>query len=104
VPAVLALHGRFQARGLRVSGVSEFDPTDAENERKSVAEAAREEKMDYPTFLDANNTWSKKNGVAEIPAFLVLNRDGKVVFRHRGKLTADTPAFAEMTKAIETAL
>jgi len=104
VPAVLALHGRFQARGLRVSGVSEFDPADAESERKSVTEAALEEKMVYPTYLDANNTWTKNNGMAEIPAFLVLNRDGKVVFRHKGKLVVDSPAYAEMTKAIESAL
>jgi hypothetical protein len=104
VPAVLALHGRFQARGLRVSGVSEFDSADAESERKSVADAAREEKMDYPTFLDDANVWSKKHGVAEIPAFLVLGRDGKVVYRHRGKLVVDSPAYLDMAKAIETAL
>lgn len=104
MPAVLALHGRFQARGLRVSGVSEFDPADAESEKKGVAEAAREEKMDYPTFLDENNTWAKKHGMAEIPAFLVLNREGKVVFRHKGKLVVDSPAYSEMAKAIESAL
>jgi hypothetical protein len=104
VPAVLALHGRFQARGLRVSGVTEFDPADAENERKSVVDAAREEKMDYPTFLDDNNAWSKKNGVAEIPAFIVLGHDGKIVFRHRGKLLVDSPVYVQMAKAIEAAL
>ncbi len=104
MPAVLALHGRFQARGLRVSGVSDFDPTDAETERKSVMDAAREEKMDYPTFLDENSLWSKKNAVSEIPAFLVIGRDGKVVYRHKGKLVVDSPAYLEMAKAIESAL
>jgi hypothetical protein len=101
---VLSLHGRFKARGLRALGISNFDPTDAESERNSVIEASREEKMDYPTFLDENNAWSKKHGVADIPAFLVIDRDGKVVFRHRGKLVEGSPAYAEMTKAIETAL
>ena len=104
MPAVLALHGRFQARGLRVSGVSEFDPTDADSERKSVIDAAHEEKMDYPTFLDDNGVWAKKHGAAEIPAFLVLGHDGKIVFRHRGKLLVDSPVYAEMAKAIEAAL
>ncbi len=104
MPAVLALHGRFQARGLRVSGVTDFDPADAESERKSVIDAAREEKMDYPTFLDDNTVWSKKHGVAEIPAFLVLGHDGKIVFRHRGKLLVDSPVYVEMAKAIEAAL
>lgn len=104
MPAVLALHGRFQARGLRVSGVTEFDSTDAESERKNAADAAREEKMDYPTYLDDANVWSKKHGVAEIPAFLVLGRDGKVVFRHQGKLVVDSSAYVDMAKAIENAL
>lgn len=104
MPAVLALHERFQARGLRVSGVTEFDPTDAENERKSVTDAAREEKMVYPTFLDDNNAWSQKNGVTAIPAFLVLGRDGKVIYRHKGKLLVAGQAYLEMSKAIESAL
>lgn len=84
--------------------MSEFDSSDAESERKMATEAAREEKMDYPTFLDDRNIWSKKHSVAEIPAFLVLGRDGKVVFRHKGKLVVDSPAYLEMTKAIENAL
>lgn len=104
MPAVLALHERFQARGLRVSGVTEFDPTDAESERKSAAEAASEEKMVYPTYLDENNAWSKKHDVAQIPAFVVLGRDGKVLFRHKGKLVVDSPTFAEMAKTIDAAL
>lgn len=104
MPAVVALHGRFKARGLRALGVVNFDPADAESERQSAIEAAQEEKMDYPTYLDENGAWSKKHGVADIPAFLVINRDGRVVFRHRGKLVIDSPAYVEMTKAIETAL
>lgn len=104
MPAVLALHERFQARGLRVSGVTDFDPTDAESERKSATEAAHEEKMVYPTYLDDNNAWSKKNDVVQIPAFVVIGRDGKVVFRHKGKLVVDSPVFAEMAKAIDGAL
>jgi hypothetical protein len=104
VPAVLALHGRFQARGLRVSGVSDFDTTEPESERKGVTDAALAEKMDYPTYLDDNSVWSKKHGVAEIPAFLVVNRDGKIVFRHRGKLLVDSPVYLEMAKAIEKSL
>ncbi|HRI67986.1 MAG TPA: redoxin domain-containing protein [Polyangium sp.] len=104
MPAVLALHERFQARGLRVSGVSEFDSTDAESERKSVTDAAHEEKMVYPTFLDDKGIWSKKHDAASIPAFLVVSREGKIIFRHRGKLVVDSPVYAQLSKAIESAL
>ena len=104
MPAVLALYGRFKARGLRVTGVSGFDAEDMQAERQSALDAAREEKMDYPTYLDENSVWSKKNGVSEIPAFMVLGRDGIVIFRHRGKLVVDSAEYHEMAKAIETAL
>ncbi|MDI1444366.1 hypothetical protein [Polyangium sp. 6x1] len=104
MPAVLALHGRFGARGLRVIGVASFDPDDAEAERKAAEEAAREEKMDAPTYLDARGEWSKTAGVVDIPAFLVLGPDGRVLHRRRGKLTQGTEEFAEMERAIERAL
>lgn len=104
MPAVLALHGRFGARGLRVIGVSSFDPDDAVAERKAAEDAAREEKMDYPTYLDTRGEWSKTAGVVDIPAFLVLGPDGRVLHRRRGKLTLDSEAFTEMERAIERAL
>lgn len=104
MPAVLALHGRFGARGLRVIGISSFDPDDAEAERKAAEEAVREEKMDYATYLDTNGTWSKTAGLVDIPAFALLGPDGRVLFRHRGKLTLGAEAYAEMERAIERAL
>ncbi len=104
MPAVLALHGRFKARGLRVTGISSFDAEDTQAERQSALDAAREEKMDYPTYLDENGVWSAKHRISEIPAFLVLGRDGSVIFRHRGKLVVDSAEYHEMAKAIETAL
>jgi len=101
---VLALEGRFGARGLRVIGVSATDPDLAADEKKSTLEAAREEKMTYPTYLDENGAWSKTAEVTAIPAFLVVSPAGKILFRHRGKLTEGSPAYTEMAKTIEGAL
>jgi len=101
---VLALDGRFGARGLRVVGVSSLDPDDAKEERSGTAEAAREEKMTWPTYLDTNGSWSKAQNAIDIPTFLVLGKDGRVVFRHHGKLTTESPAYAAMERAIEQAI
>jgi hypothetical protein len=101
---VLALNGRFGTRGQRVVGLSSYDPDDAAEETKATLEAAREEKMDYPTFLDKDGEYAKANGLGDIPAFVLLGPDGRVLHRHRGKLTEGTPAFTEMERAIEQAL
>jgi hypothetical protein len=104
VPALLALQGRFGARGLRVIGVANMDPDDVAAERDAAEQAAREEKMDWPTYLDARGEWAKAAGMVDIPAFLVLGPDGRVLRRHRGKLALVTEAYVEMERAIERAL
>lgn len=103
MPAVLALAGRYQARGLRVIGTSSLDPDDAEAERKSAEEAAKEERMTWPSYLDTASTWAKPIGLSEIPAFLVVGKDGRVLFRHQGKLVKDSPAYAAMERALDQA-
>lgn len=104
MPAVLSLAGRYQARGLRVIGVSSLDPDDAEAERKGAEEAAKEEKMTWPSYLDTNSAWAKPLGLSEIPAFLVVGKDGRILFRHQGKLMKESPAFAAMERALDEAL
>jgi hypothetical protein len=84
--------------------VSSFDPDDAKEERAGTVDAAREEKMTWPTYLDTNGKWLEAQKALELPTFLVLGKDGRVVFRHHGKLSAESPAFAAMEKAIEQAI
>lgn len=99
---MLALEGRYEARGLRVVSVTK-DGED-EDDRKHVAETAREEKMSYPCFLDVDGAWSEKAEVGGIPAFVVVDRDGKVAYKHSGKLSENTEGFEKMRGAIEKAL
>lgn len=104
MPAVSALARRFGARGLRVIGISNFDPDDADAERKAIGEAAREEKMDWPTYLDSRGEWGKTAGLVDIPSFIVLGPDGRVAHRHRGKLSEGSDPFKALESAIEKAL
>lgn len=102
MPAVLALAARFGARGLRVVGVTQ-DGADEER-RKVVAEAAKEEKMTYPTLLDADGAWGASAAIGGVPSFVVAGKDGRVTYRHAGKLVEGTPAFDALAAAIEGAL
>jgi predicted DsbA family dithiol-disulfide isomerase len=102
VPAVLALAGRFGTRGLRVVSVTKHG--DGAEERAEVAEAAKHEKMTYPCFIDLDGKWSESAGIGHIPAFVVLDRKGRLVYRHGGKLTEGSADYEALTRAIEQAL
>ncbi len=73
-------------------------------ERAEVASVAREEKMTYPCFLDVDGAWSERAAVGHVPAFMVLDRDGRLVYRHGGKLVAGTPELEAVIRAIDRAL
>lgn len=102
MPAVIELAQRFGARGLRVMGVTESAVSG--DERQSVIDAAVEEKMTWPTLLDPGGAWwsAAEGGVA--PTFLIYGKDGRLVYRHTGKLTQGTDGFTALAAAIEQAL
>ena len=78
---------------------------DADQEsRQRVADVAREEGMNYPCFLDVDSSWSKQANVRAIPAFIVVDRRGKLAYRHVGKLTQDSDDFAALERTIDQAL
>jgi hypothetical protein len=100
---VLALKGRYGARGLRVVSVTAFE--DEPGERKLIADTAREEHMTYPCFLDKGSVWQQAAGTSgEIPLFLIVDRSGRLAFRQKGLLRQGTPEFDQLAAAIERAL
>jgi hypothetical protein len=101
---VLALKGRFEARGLRVMSVHEVDEDEVATEKPIVAKAAEEEKMTYSCLLDAGGKWQKSAGVEGLPSFLVVNRDGKTIYKYKGKLTEGSDDYSKLSAAIEQAL
>ncbi|MCC6554552.1 MAG: TlpA family protein disulfide reductase [Polyangiaceae bacterium] len=101
---MLALKGRFEARGLRVVSVTEVDKDDMAEEKPLVQKAAEEEKMTYPCYLDEDGAWQKGAGIDGIPTFLVVSRDGKIVHRVRGKLEEGSGPYQAMAGAVDAAL
>lgn len=99
---MLTLVQRFGARGLRVVGVTQSG--EDQDERKTVLDAIHEEKMPYPTLLDPSGGWWKAAEVGLAPTFLVVGKDGRLVYRHTGKLAEGTEGFTSLVAAIEQAL
>lgn len=99
---MLSLAQRFGARGLRVIGVTKDG--DDDERRRVVLGAAKEEKMTYPTLLDPSGAWWDAAGLGVAPTFLVIGKDGRLAYRHTGKLVEGSEAFAKMAAAIEQSL
>lgn len=95
---MLALEGRYRARGLRVVSVTREDEGDA------VATAARQHGMDYPAFLDVDGAWSRAAGLRGIPAFVVVDKQGRLAYRHAGALEEGSDAFARTSEVVDQAL
>jgi len=72
--------------------------------RAEIAAVAREEKMTYPCFLDVGGGWFEQSGTGHIPAFLVVDRQGRLVYRHGGKLVEGSAELDAVVQAIDRAL
>jgi Redoxin len=96
---VKALVERDAARGLRAVGITGHG--DGAEEKAQVAKVATEHGVTWPTLLDVSGAWQKAAGIHMEPTFLLLDRTGKVAYRHSGKLTVESDAFAKMAVIIE---
>jgi hypothetical protein len=101
---VLALKGRYEARGLRVVSVTRVDADELASEKPLVQKAAEEEKMTYPCYMDAEAAWQEGAGIEGIPSFLVVSREGKIMHKFKGKLTEGSEPFDQLAGAIDGAL
>ncbi len=97
MPELVALHGRYDAKGLVVVGVS-VDSADAfDNVRAFVSE------LNIPdaVWLDPEMRVYHALRVRGLPATFVIDREGRIVLRRDGAIAADDP---ELGKALGRAL
>jgi len=73
-------------------------------EKPEVAKAVEHEKMTYPCLLDQGSQWQTSAGIDGIPSFVVVNREGKIVHKFKGKLTEGSDDYKKLESAIEGAL
>jgi peroxiredoxin len=80
IPQLVALHGKYQARGLVVLGVSVDDPA------SGVAAFVAAHRMTYPVLLGAGHRdfLEAFGPPAGFPASFLISRDGRVCLRHVG--------------------
>lgn len=97
LPVFAALHQRFEAKGLRVVGVS-LDDTRSPAE---LREFAQRRGLKYPLWHDPENRAVQTFRVGTIPASFLFDKRGVLVWRRLGMMSAEDP---ELAAAIEHAL
>ena len=73
---------------------------DDANDKATAEKVAKDHGMTAPSFLDASGAWCKSAGVMLEPTFLLLDKEGKLAYRHNGKLAIDDDAFKEMSALV----
>jgi hypothetical protein len=98
------LDAKLKARGLRVIAVTEVDPEDMAEDREHAASVAKDEHITYPCLLDKQGAWMRSAGIEGVPTFLVIDREGKLVYKYKGRVTPGSDAFQQLAAAVEKAL
>lgn len=97
IPFLSQLQSREASRGLRVVGVN----VDEASDREGVLAAEQRLGIRYTVWLDPDARVQTLMGTSAVPASVLIDRSGRMLWRHVGVLRKDTPGFAE---ALETAL
>lgn len=78
MPHLNRLYGKYQASGFTLLGVNVDD-----DPRQAVAAAARLG-LKFPVLLDADKAVIKRYDIGSMPASVLIDRDGRVRYLHRG--------------------
>lgn len=97
IPALEQLHQRHKDAGLLVAGVSIDQPGD----RDKVAAFARDLGATYVLWHDPDDVVSTTFLAIGVPASYLIGRDGTLLWKHVGPVSADDPA---LNAALTTAL
>ena len=85
MPDLSAVQNDYAALGVQVIGAT----ADAEKDKAKVLKFVREVKVNFPVWLNVTNDQMLGFGVGKVlPATVIVNREGKIVWRKVGKIDA----------------
>lgn len=97
LPVLGKLHSRYASRGLRIIAVN----VDHDASRADVLSFIKRRTLPLEFWLDAADRVSAAFGIATLPVTLLVDANGKVIWRRDGAITDDDP---EVDAAVERAL
>ena len=97
IPELQALHEARADEGLRVVGVT----VDARHAKEGVRRFVDRFGMTYDVWWDPDQTIVGKLGAMGVPLTVLIDRDGRIIWRKLGALERDDPG---LMRAVEQAL
>ncbi len=94
MPLLNALHNKYQPLGFTVIGINV-------EEQSEMARGFLEDfPVDFPILLDNKNRVSELYEVIAMPTTVVVDRDGKLRFLHKGYKSGDEKKYRDMVKKL----
>ena len=85
MPDLSAIQNDYAALGVQVIGAT----ADAEKDKSKVLKFVREVKVNFPVWMNLTNAQMESFGVGKtLPATVIVNREGKIVWRTISKIDA----------------
>jgi peroxiredoxin len=94
MPLLNDLHKKYEPLGFAVFGVN------VEEDVNGAMEFLQNFPVDFPVLLDGSNQVSKQYQVIAMPTTVVVDRDGKVRYLHKGYKTGDEEKYRQIVKKL----
>ena len=94
MPILDRLHQRYEEAGFAVLGVN------VEGKRGPAEKIAKKSKVTFPVLIDAGQKVSETYELEAMPATVVVDRNGKVRYIHRGYKPGDEAKYIDVVKTL----
>ena len=94
MPLLNNLHNKYAPLGFAVFGVN------VEEDVNGAQAFLRDYPVDFPVLLDSSNQVSKQYQVIAMPTTVMVDRDGRLRYLHKGYKTGDEAKYRQMVKKL----
>ncbi|NNE64659.1 MAG: TlpA family protein disulfide reductase [Gammaproteobacteria bacterium] len=94
MPLLNKIHKKYEPLGFTVLGVNVEQ--DSDNARAFLASNG----VDFPILLDSKNLVTQQYDVIAMPTTVLVDRDGKIRFVHKGYKSGDEAQYRKMVKEL----
>lgn len=94
MPLLNALHKKYEALGFTILGIN------VEQELKLAKSFLADTPVEFPVLFDTSNTVSQAYEVIAMPTTVLIDRNGKVRYLHKGYKEGDEAKYKKLVKKL----
>src|ERR1700712_3485349 len=94
MPQLSKLYDKYRASGFVLMGVN------VDDDSRNAAEVAGKLRVSFPVLLDTDKTVSKLYDLSTMPSTVIIDRDGKVRYIHRGYMNGYEDTYEKQIRGL----